>query len=111
MKKSLLILVITANWLTSYDPCSMGAWDGFPVVISSIKTSLSSQNSNLNGIWMNINNNQARKILEALKTKKELLTDIQTLSREDDIVFSNELYEIELKRELNGILIDVWSLE
>jgi hypothetical protein len=81
------------------------------MAIASINSNLATQSSNLNSIWSRINVNQARNILENFKSKKRILTNIRTLSKEDDMTLSNQLHETELKRELDGLLIDAWSVE
>jgi hypothetical protein len=83
----------------------------FTQAIDDIEDAMKTKNDKVKDIWKKINDNQSKEILNDFKDKKRLLTNMQNLSREDDITETNQLHEIELKRELDGLLIDAWSVE
>jgi hypothetical protein len=112
MKKILLLLtIVTGQLFAIYDPCSSATLSGLPTALTDIEKSLQEQNQKVLKIWTNLNTNQTRKIQDNLEKKKKLLKNMQNLTREDDITETNQLHEVELKRELDGLLIDTWSVE
>jgi hypothetical protein len=120
MKKIIFCLIIFSGSLFAPSYCcdmpmhsDPVMWDSHSVTeaIANIVDLLNQRNNKVENIWKSLNDNQVENILKGFKKKKRLLTNIQNLSREDDITEANQLHEIELKRELNGLLIDTWSVE
>jgi hypothetical protein len=121
MKKILFLLTIAISQLFApyctptkhSDPVSKTGGDSysFTEAIDDIEDAMKKKNDKVKEIWTKLNDNQTKEILNNFKDKKRILTNMQNLSREDDITETNQLHEIELKRELDGLLIDTWSVE
>jgi uncharacterized protein YabN with tetrapyrrole methylase and pyrophosphatase domain len=111
MKKILCLLLIAASFSYASKIYSKATDDGFNEAIDGVSDKIKELNDEVKDIYSDLNNNQVKAIVDNLETKKVLLKNIQNLSREDDITETNQLHEIELKRELNGLLIDTWSVE
>lgn len=113
MKKILSILLIIANFAFAAKWYSNTGEDGytFQQAIEELNDIIEELNDEVKERYEELNKNQVENILKGFKKKKRLLTNIQNLSREDDILKLNELHEIMIKKELDGLLIDTWSTE
>jgi hypothetical protein len=111
MKKILFLLIISVSFVFPYGfNWSSGVADGMDLQ-GLYDDYIKNLNDRAKQKYDDLNNNQVKDILDGFEKKKKLLSNMQNLSREDDITETNQLHEIELKRELDGLLIDTWSVE
>lgn len=110
MKKIVFIIF----FLYSY--CFAATWshagsDGFHDAYNGLYDYIEEQNNLIKERYKEIRKNQITNILAELEKKRTLLENLQTLSTNDAVTKTEQVFLIDIKKELKSILIDTWGEE
>jgi hypothetical protein len=112
MKIFLCLLIIFVNFSYALPKVySVATEDGYNEAMDELGDEIEKLNDEVKEFYKDLKKNQIKAISDAFANKSRILKNMQNLSREDDITNTNQLYEIKLKLELDGLLIDAWSVE
>lgn len=116
MKKIIFILIFGVSLIRAdcYPSCT-GLWtlllDGSLAAYEGYFKEIKELNGVLEDIYKDIRDNEVASILTEIENKSTILNNIKTLSKDDALTKAEQVFLLDSKKELKGILIDTWSEE